>query len=103
MLFNYYDKQGNRIDEIKLNELYSDPEYARVAKTVLDYGMTISTVWLGFNYAFDKKKDLLIFETMVFPRGFHDEEVYMERYSTEEEAIAGHERIVKMVQDGELY
>ena len=40
----------------------------------------------------------LLFESMVFSRGSLDEEM-MERYSTWEEAEAGHARLVQLVLD----
>ena len=53
----------------------------------------ISTVFLGLNHNFGEGKPLL-FETMIFD-GKHDE--YQERYSTKEEALAGHAKAVELV------
>lgn len=66
----------------------------------------VSTVWLGLNHNYRPGGRPLIFETMIFlhdresgplrqqddPLGMVGLEDYMERYSTEFEAIAGHER-----------
>jgi len=56
----------------------------------------VSTVWLGLDHSFGEGPPL-IFETMIFG-GPHEE--YCERYSTEEEARAGHERIVAALREG---
>lgn len=50
----------------------------------------VSTVWLGLDHGWGRGSPL-IFETMVF-RG-DDSGDEQERYSMEEEALAGHERI----------
>jgi hypothetical protein len=53
----------------------------------------VSTVFLGLDHSFGMGPPLL-FETMVFG-GKHDGD--MERYSTWEEAKAGHKKMVKLV------
>lgn len=58
----------------------------------------ISTVWLGHNYNFIRKEPPLVFETMVFHS--HGNDDYCERYSTWEEAEAGHQRAIQWVKDG---
>lgn len=55
----------------------------------------VSTVFLCINHNFGLGEPLL-FETMVFPNDSMIEE-YVERYSTYDEAMKGHERICKMV------
>ncbi len=53
----------------------------------------ISTVWLlGINHQFGDGPPLY-YETMVF-RGDEMEDLDMERYTTREEAYAGHDRMV---------
>lgn len=69
------------------------PEEKFVAKTELDSGRVVSTVWLGLNHRFEDGPPL-IFETMVFPQQNNWGEEDMERYSTLEEAKEGHERMV---------
>ncbi len=64
----------------------------RVAMTTLPDGKRVSTVWMGLDHRFGHGAPL-IFETMVFPpEGAGD--LDCDRYSTEEEAIAGHARMV---------
>lgn len=57
----------------------------------------ISTVFLGLDHSFNEDGPPVVFETMVFkdPTSFVDD--YMERYCTWDEAVAGHERAMKMV------
>ena len=64
----------------------------RIAHDIIG-GVRISTVFLGLNHNYGKGKPLL-FETMVFG-GEYDGD--MERYSTWEEAEAGHRKMVKKV------
>jgi len=69
----------------------------RVAETHLP-NHWVSTVWLGLDYRFGDGPPL-IFETMVFrtkngkTEDYHD--LDCERYSTEAEALAGHEAMVE--------
>lgn len=65
-----------------------------VAKTNID-DIEISTVFLGIDHGFSiRNKAPIIFETMIF-NGVHDQE--MRRYCTWDEALKGHEEMVKMV------
>jgi len=66
----------------------------RVAKTDLVNGRGwVSTVWLGLNHQYGNGAPL-IFETMVFPVDSMIEKD-CQRYSTEEEAIKGHQQMVE--------
>ena len=67
-------------------------ERKRVALDVIG-GTKVSTVWLGLDHSFGSGPPL-IFETMVFGGEFDQEQ---QRYSTEEEAKAGHARWVERV------
>lgn len=63
-------------------------------------GFDVSTVWLGINhaYSFDNGPPLL-FETMVFDKDdWH--EIYMDIYSTWDEAVEGHKRAIQWILDG---
>jgi hypothetical protein len=64
----------------------------RVAYEVLT-DCNVSTVFLGLDYSFGEGTPML-FETMVFGGKFDGE---VERYSTREEALAGHEEMVKKI------
>jgi hypothetical protein len=62
-------------------------------------GKRVSTVWLGIDHNFLGGRPLL-FETMVFdgPRGGSD--IYMDRYTTWDEAVKGHQKAVGWVLNG---
>lgn len=72
------------------------PEDRIIARTFLfgPLGTMVSTIFLVFDHQWSKGPPIL-FETMIFgyPVGKDDE--YQERYSTIEEARAGHERAVR--------
>ena len=69
-----------------------------VCKTVVGH-CTISTVFLGMNYAYGY--DPVLFETMVFGNGFDD---FLLRYETWDQAEKGHNEAVlfvtKILQNG---
>lgn len=65
----------------------------RVAETTLPDGKWVSTVWLGLNHQYYDGPPL-IFETMVFESREMLHEVDCRRYSTEEAAKDGHDRMV---------
>lgn len=88
MMSEYYDKEGKPITLYKYGDLFEKCEYRRIGFTEVGED-TVSTVWLGIDYSFGNSLPL-IFETMVFP----DCDI-CERYSTLEQAKAGHERIVQ--------
>lgn len=73
---------------------FNDEEEKRVA---LDHvgDVMISTVCLGLDHRFVGTGPPIIFETMIFDS--EELEDYQERYSTEEEALEGHNRAVEMV------
>jgi len=90
----YYDRDGRPITGTESWALrFADPAYKFVAKTMVG-DAEVSTVWLGMNHAYTPDEPPLIFETMVFG-GRLDQE--MERYSTEEHALAGHDAMVRKV------
>ena len=57
-------------------------------------GCRVSTVFLGLVHRFDNTSEPILWETMVFG-GPHDQ--HQERYTSQAEAIAGHDRVVQMV------
>lgn len=72
---------------------HSNLQYKRVAETMLPNGKWVSTVWLGLDHSFGDGPPL-IFETMVFASKDDLQEEDCERYSTEAQAIAGHDAMV---------
>ena len=73
-------------------QFFEDTERRRVAATEIG-DVRVSTVFLGLDHSFGEGPPLL-FETMVFG-GPLDEE--MDRYSTWEEAVEGHAKMVERV------
>lgn len=66
----------------------------RVARAELkNPDVLISTIFLGWDHSFGRGGDPVLFETMVFGR--EDMEDYQRRYTTVEEARAGHAQAVR--------
>lgn len=90
----FYDRHGAPITSLLAwADKFETPSYRRIAETTLPDGTWISTVWLGRNHAFGDGPPL-IFETMVFRSPDDLTHLDSERYSTEAEAVAGHQRMV---------
>jgi hypothetical protein len=93
----YYDRQGKSIDAGEWGRLSAIPEYKRVASTK-GSGRWVSTIWLGLDHGWGGGPPL-IFETMVFAVDKGGDvnwgDLDADRYATEEEAKAGHERMSK--------
>ena len=90
-----YDRQGKPIsDTLEWARLFEDKVYQHVAETTLPNGKWVSTVWLGLNHRYADGPPL-IFETMVFAVEGQWDERDCKRYSTEQEALTGHEAMVK--------
>lgn len=89
---SYFDRQGQPLTlEQWATADYTD-DYRRVALTDLGTQGTVSTVWIGLNYNW-RGGPPLIFETMMF--GGPMDSLVVARYSTEEEAMAGHQATLK--------
>jgi hypothetical protein len=65
----------------------------KVAVNTISSGVRISTVFLGLDHSFGEGEPVL-FETMTF--GLGDDDI-QQRYTTREEAIAGHAQVVELV------
>ena len=95
----WYNKEGKPMDNddsyCLLERMLGDISYKRVDETILKDGKRVSTVWLGLDHNYGSKGPPLIFETMVFPPDGAYMELDMDRYSTLEEAQAGHNEMVK--------
>ena len=61
-------------------------------------GHHVSTVWLGLDHNYYGGPPL-IFETMVF-HGYSCDDIYMDRYTTWEQAVEGHKKAIQWVRDG---
>lgn len=86
----WYDRDGN--PTTRETVITVNAEEGKVALTQVGES-TVSTVWLGFD-AIDTRQPPLIYETLVFDGPL---DLVAERYATEEEARAGHERMVERV------
>jgi len=95
-MLDYYDKSGKPIDMWEFARLHSDHEYKRIGYDEIG-NKRVSTVWLGLNHAIFPETPILIFETMVFSGVDNWEDEHMQRYTTEEQAIAGHSNICEIL------
>ena len=92
----YYDRQGKPMSLKQWTLSFQGSfDKRRVAETTLPDGKWVSTVWLGLDHRFGMDGPPLIFETMVFKGRDNMDELDMDRYSTEAEALAGHAALVK--------
>ena len=87
----YYDRAGKPLSLAEWAVSFGRQQDKVVEQTALPNNRRVSTVWLGLNHQYGDGPPL-IFETLVF----HDDcnELDCERYTTEEEAQAGHARMV---------
>ena len=85
----YYDRHGKQISMAEWAALLESDtrfDYRRVKVTDLGDDRRLSTVWLGLDHDFMGNGPPQIFETMLFP------EQDCRRWSTEQEAIEGHDQ-----------
>ncbi len=94
----WFDLDGKPIDMFEWGKIREtrDAEVSWiVGKTQMSDDVEVSTVWIGIDMNFGDGPPL-IFETMVFG-GEYDQR--MRRYTTREEAYAGHEEIVALLEE----
>jgi hypothetical protein len=91
----FYDRQGNKISIEEWRRLRTD-EYRRIGSTRVGK-LWVSTVWLGTDHGWDFGNAPVIFETMIFG-SWSGDELYIDRYVTEDQARAGHEMAVEYAQ-----
>lgn len=94
-----YDRMGRPISTLEYAALFSNSLYKGLAKDQVG-DLLVSTVWLGLDHAFGGEGPPMIFETMVLNPDYSD--IYCERYGTEDEALAGHKRILRDVRAGSI-
>lgn len=95
MILHYYDIDGNPIEMLEWAELFEDDSYKRVALDEIG-DVQVSTVWLGLDHNWADGPPI-IFETMVFGG---DMDQCMQRYSTKEAALQGHQLLVDHIRGG---
>lgn len=97
----YFNRQGQPIAMHDWARAYEALDGRVVGSDRIDNWL-VSTVWLGLDHSFGDGPPL-IFETMVFPPdddgGQSWSEEYCERYSSEDEARAGHETALAWLRD----
>lgn len=93
---DFYDKQGEPIGMKEWEKLFEDQDYSHIKKTALPNGKEVLTVWIGIDYRDEQQDRPLIFETMVFSE---NTPLYGKRYSTLDEAVEGHELVLKRFKD----
>jgi hypothetical protein len=102
-VITYYDRAGNEISQsAAFLELTKDHERVGLDHVEID-GLTVevSTVFLPFNHQFIPGLPPLIFETMLFVDApDHEFDTWLDRYSTQEQAEAGHAAIVEGLRAG---
>ena len=69
-----------------------------VGKDII-HGHMVSTVWLGLDHNWFGGKPL-VFETMVFEGDKPGRDIYMNRYTTWQEAEEGHQKAIVWVKSG---
>lgn len=97
MGIGHYNREGKPISLMEWGRLFEDPDYKRV-KLTIGAGRRVSTIWMGLDHSFEEGADPLIFETMIFKDvegADRNDEIDVQRYSTEEQALAGHEEMVQ--------
>lgn len=97
---SHYDKDGARLTLFEFIALFDNEEYCRVALDEIAGVGTLSTVWLGIDHNFCGGAPL-IFETMAFSverdrvlNDWFQKALLQYRYSTLDDAIAGHAQIL---------
>lgn len=96
----YYDREGNAMNlEEFTQKMQTKGEEYRIVKQEYIGRYWVSTVWLGINMNLFRQGPPQIFETMVFvdeAAKIEDDplEGLQERYTTEQEALRGHQGAV---------
>jgi len=75
-------------------KLYEDFDMKITQQDRINDDIRVSTVFLGFNHAPLESEIPVLWETMIFG-GEHDQ--YQERYTSHEDALAGHQRALDLV------
>jgi len=105
----HYDRKGKTIGLGTWAKLLEDKKYSIVEQKEVKIGKKVyfvSSVWLGIDYAFEDEKKPVIFETMIFKRNNIKEllgdDIYQDRYCTEQQAIAGHKKAIRLLKAGKI-
>lgn len=102
----YFDREGKPLQLLEWARMCEGNEEYRIVKQEMVGEYFVSTVWVGLNMSYWRYAPIKIFETMIF-RIDEDMEIedsirgYQQRYSTETEALKGHEKAIKIAK-GEI-
>lgn len=95
----WYRLEGKKIIPVLDIKTIKEPLQKHINDTTIE-GVRISTVFSGLDHGYydikSKNHKPIVFETMVFG-GFHDG--YCNRYSTWNEAAAGHKLMCKIIKN----
>ena len=98
---NYYNRSGEPITLEEWGRMILQKKHKNVQQTNVGPYL-VSTVWLGNDHNWDNEGPPIIFETMIFDRTTDDEsfnDIYMDRYATEEDALLGHGRAINKAEE----
>lgn len=81
-------------------KIYQDSAMKVVQQDTLPNGKFVSTVFLGMDHSWEDKNNPdykpVLWETMIFPNDESGADEYMERYTSYEDAVEGHQRALKI-------
>lgn len=101
----HYDKDGSPLTLFEWCALFEDLEYRQVALDAVPPFGGLSTVWTGLNHNYSGVGPPIIFETLFVIYGLNDERGIpafgdlQVRYSTLNDALAGHAHLLAMIRE----
>lgn len=99
----FYDRDNNPLDLETWGRMNENDDY-KIIKQELVGKYFVSTVWIGLDMSHWNEMPPLIFETMIFiEEGDESKDPlndYQVRYTTETQAMDGHEKAVKIAKGG---
>ncbi len=95
--YRYFSQEGIGYDDtLKWAKHIEERDNKSIKQEYVFFGrFWISTVWLGLDHSWNENEPPLIFESMVFNSNHDGYDLDMNRYTTREEAIAGHQALVR--------
>jgi len=96
----YFILEGRNVVEVPYMEdammAFLNPGSRVIARTVVGE-VTVSTVFLIFDHSMGTAGPPILFETMCFAGGESAARDHMQRYSTYDEAVSGHNTVVDLI------
>lgn len=103
--YRHFDRRGEAISMREWMRLWKSHEYRLVKQDSVE-NYWVSTVWLGLDHSYTQEGMPIIYETMLFDHSEHSEQegnawmdLLCRRYSTELEALTGHDEVMKEVEE----